>query len=337
MKQSFEKIIVESEQNDICVNTFTTLVPYFSEFDMKLILKMFTNYQHFSEMRKTYAPKNITEKRKRAIDLEEKYIVLMGEYISYKNGGPPLSEKEDEELLQVHTLFRPNYSQDALNNNRTNYRIQLKLIAELHEQIENGDVVFDSGSLKAIPFETTEAIRLLVGLLTHPNTITEKDYDAFDFVAKLPVLIETTPSMVEAVAKYKEAIGAKKKVYGLLYDKDPRKMEHLVEESLRLLERSIFDDTEKQEWREVIEKMEQRTMEDELQNILQLFRRMELELKESNEKIEKLEEALVAEAPKCRENIVDFGKVMRKNIEEKNIGSDQDAARELLARLKEIE
>ena len=364
MDKNVQKIIVESERSDICVNTFTKLVPYFSKFNIKLILEMFEEYKRSSEERKEY-PEWSDNKNSLEIQREEKYIELMEKYIRSKEDGQLfLKPEEDAELFRLHNRFVDFISSQKLDKKRKRYRAELKLAIEFKEQMENGIIVFDDPELDDVLPNTKEWINFLIKFLQHPSEVTEDDLDLCPLVDET-MFIESISSMQEAYKVYKKETelppntesldeyaknrGAPRTLEGQLAEypdlgniirhqfKTKAKIDALFEEDVtkevaeelrRILgELKCFSEKETDEWRDAIERGERKNMKKELQEVLGILRR--------KLQREQLQEEYIAEAKKCEQNIAHFGSEMRKKMEKIQRDEELQRAEELRGAFEE--
>ena len=331
MNQYIKKIIIESEKKDIKTQKFSEFISYLS---LKRKNTVFEEYEMDKELLiydKKYLMKNYSLEKQQEIQQKERFIELMKIYKSDKI----LSEKEDQELLELHNILIDWLSVEELNKWRKWYRAELNLAADFLEKVEGGDVVFPSLDINNVLLETKQWINCIVSFLINPSQVTEKEHDQYGVVEQ-KLIIERIPLMADSFSKYTNEIGYNKEIYGLMDLESPSKLEELKKESLNLLEKILFNEGDNQEWKMVIEKMEQRTMEDELINILEVFRNIQLEIELSNKKTGKLSKKLIRNSEECESNIVDFGKVMNKQIEKNKEQNDNREAEKLLERLKKI-
>ena len=330
MNESLENIFDGIPEEDICVKSFTEFLPYCQEW---LIEHIF--------VKKVRVCKTLEEIKKNPLNQE--YIFLIEKYIQCKEHSIPFPKEYDIRLLELLTTIAPGLSYETLNKDRKKYRAMMKLADVIRTKMREGEIdIIDTEQESASEFieKTIEAlnkfIEITITTLKEPWKVTSEVENNRAELSCYLAIAEADPILVKYYQQYREEIGEGKGLIGFIDTRSSRETEELKEEAVRTLERIPFEEVEKQEWRKVIEKMKQRTMEDELKNILQLFRSIESGLQESSEKIEELEGGLVVSATECEENIVNFGKKMRIKVENAGKRNDEDKARMLLERLKKM-
>ena len=343
MEKYGKNIIVQSEKEDINTNIFTGFNPYLSEFDWILIRQQFEDMKESSNSRKKY-PDYYAEEDPWEVQKEERFTELMEKYMRFKDSeGPPLNEEEDKELLRLHNILLDYISSTKLNEERKRYRERLKLATEFKDQLEKEIIVFDDPGLEDLLPNTKEWINFLIKFLQHPSEVTEDDLDRYPLVEET-MFIETIPSMEESYKAYKKAtelppmvkslekhrnsmsrilqsntkgdktsstilqsqMRARKKVHEIFEENVVKEVAQELRTLLKQLE--CFSGTEKEEWKKAIERGERKNMQEELKEVLGIFRK-----KLQREQVKK---EYVEESKECEKNIIQFGSKMREKIEE---------------------
>lgn len=368
MDTVLKNIIDTSKEKDFFGNTFTTFIEYCSQFTYSRIVKMFRYYKGDVEERIKYP--EWTKKNLFEIEREERYVLLMEKYLTYKEKkGLALNEEEDKELLKLHNVLLDQIHSSKINETRKRYRLELKLAAEFQDQLEKGVIVFESSHMKNILPDTQKWIQYLITFLMNNSQVTEDDLDQYSFVeAKL--LIKTIPSMTDAFIAYKretdlppmvtsfekyknsmrqimkesdttiskekdiikDKLGINAKIDVLLHSD---MIEELGQEILIVLERlEYFSQEKKAGWREKIERGKRKNMERELKELLTIFRNIEQREQISKEERAQLEEDYIAEAKKCQNKITNLATKMREKVENLKRGEELKRAEEIEKRFE---